>query len=180
MQIVLGLFLGDFLYYAMHRLFHCKWLWPFHAVHHSSRKVNWLSAVRLHPVNNYLMRLTQAIFALLIGVDPQILAVVVAFLYLYAVLIHADLEWDYGVFRYIFVSPVYHRWHHTQEEVGLDKNYSGLFPFWDILFGSCYLPQTSRPGNFGTKSPVPDTFVHQLIYPFRPKRYANCEEAGES
>lgn len=179
-QIIIGLMLGDGLYYAMHRLFHCRWLWNFHAVHHSSRAVNWLSAVRLHPVNNYLMRLSQAVLALLLGVDPQVLAVVVAFLYLYAVFIHADLDWDYGVFRYVFVSPVYHRWHHTQEEAGLDKNYSGLFPFWDILFGSCYLPRDRKPHNFGTRSPVPETFLPQMLYPFVPKRYQSCSGASDA
>ena len=36
----------------MHRLLHRPLLWRFHAVHHSSTQVDWLSAVRVHPVND--------------------------------------------------------------------------------------------------------------------------------
>ncbi len=49
---------GDFLGYWQHRLFHARNLWRFHAVHHSSTELDWLSSVRLHPVNDALSRLT--------------------------------------------------------------------------------------------------------------------------
>src|SRR5262245_46398252 len=36
-------FIGDFLGYWIHRLFHHNaWLWPFHAIHHSSEQLDWL------------------------------------------------------------------------------------------------------------------------------------------
>lgn len=40
------LLLADLLAYVSHRAYHGAWLWPFHAVHHSSTTVNWLSSVR--------------------------------------------------------------------------------------------------------------------------------------
>jgi sterol desaturase/sphingolipid hydroxylase (fatty acid hydroxylase superfamily) len=49
--------LGDFLGYWQHRLFHGRSLWPFHAIHHSSTDLDWLSSVRLHPVNDVVSRL---------------------------------------------------------------------------------------------------------------------------
>ncbi len=48
-QAVLILLLGDCIGYWMHRAFHRGRLWRFHAVHHSSVDLDWLSAVRLHP-----------------------------------------------------------------------------------------------------------------------------------
>src|SRR5262249_6616242 len=51
-------FIGDFLGYWIHRLFHrTSWLWPFHAIHHSSEQLDWLSATRVHPVDNVAHRL---------------------------------------------------------------------------------------------------------------------------
>jgi sterol desaturase/sphingolipid hydroxylase (fatty acid hydroxylase superfamily) len=33
-----------------------------------------------------------------------------------------------------------HRWHHTGEAEARDKNFAGLLPLWDILFGTYYMP----------------------------------------
>jgi sterol desaturase/sphingolipid hydroxylase (fatty acid hydroxylase superfamily) len=55
MQVLLIPALGDFVGYWVHHAFHGRRLWYFHAVHHSSVELDWLSAVRLHPVNDALM-----------------------------------------------------------------------------------------------------------------------------
>src|ERR1700691_552125 len=49
LQLLELLFVADFVGYWVHRLFHRRRLWPFHAVHHSSEALDWLSAVRVHP-----------------------------------------------------------------------------------------------------------------------------------
>ena len=60
------------------------------------------------------------------------------------------------------------RWHHTTEEEGLDKNFAGLFPFIDLLFGTFYMPPGRQPHRFGiTNDDVPAGLVAQLVYPFR-------------
>jgi hypothetical protein len=61
------LVLGDFIGYWMHRWFHGARLWRFHAVHHSSVDLDWLSAVRLHPVNDVVMRVAGVLPILLLG-----------------------------------------------------------------------------------------------------------------
>ena len=49
----------------------------------------------------------------------------------------------------------------------MGKNFAGLLPVWDLLFGTFYLPQQVRPTAFGiTGDPVPEGFVGQLAYPF--------------
>jgi sterol desaturase/sphingolipid hydroxylase (fatty acid hydroxylase superfamily) len=40
------LVLSDLIGYWMHRLFHREPLWKFHAIHHSSEELDWLSATR--------------------------------------------------------------------------------------------------------------------------------------
>ena len=63
---------GDFIGYWTHRAFHRGLLWRFHAMHHSSRDLDWLSAVRLHPVNDALTRLASAVPLLLTGSADRI------------------------------------------------------------------------------------------------------------
>ena len=167
-QVPLILLLADLLAYWTHRLFHARWLWPFHAIHHSSTAVDWLSSVRLHPVNDVVARVVQVLPLYWMGFSAGALAAFVPFLTFYALLLHANVNWSYGPLRFIVASPVFHRWHHTSEEEGLDKNFAGLFPFIDLAFGTFYMPVGRQPQRFGILGdPVPDGLFRQLLYPFR-------------
>jgi len=170
-QVPLILLVADLLAYWSHRLFHGRWLWPFHAIHHSSRTVDWLSSVRLHPVNDVVSRVVQVLPLYWMGFNGAVLAAFVPFLTLYALLLHANVDWTYGPCRYLVASPAFHRWHHTSEEEGLDKNFAGLFPFIDLAFGTFYMPDGRQPQRFGIlNDDVPDGLLGQLAYPFRAKR----------
>ena len=57
LQFVELLFVADLTEYAVHRLFHrVPWRWRFHAIHHSSRTIDWLAGSRLHLVDIVLTR----------------------------------------------------------------------------------------------------------------------------
>jgi sterol desaturase/sphingolipid hydroxylase (fatty acid hydroxylase superfamily) len=86
---------------------------------------------------------------------------------LMAILVHANLDWDWGPLRAVVVSPRFHRWHHTDEANARDNNFAGLLPLWDILFGTYYMPRDRAPQQFGTATPVPAGLIGQLIFPFR-------------
>jgi len=168
LQIPSILLLADLLAYWTHRLFHGRWLWPFHAIHHSSTTVDWLSSVRLHPVNDALTRVVQVLPLYWMGFNGTALAAFVPFLTFMALLLHADVSWSFGALRYVIASPRFHRWHHTTEEEGLDKNFAGLFPFIDLLFGTFYMPPGREPSRFGVlHNDVPGGLGGQLAYPFR-------------
>ena len=50
----------------------------------------------------------------------------------------------------------------------LDKNFAGLFPVFDWLFGTLYMPRDHRATVFGTVDrAVPAGFLRQLSYPLR-------------
>ena len=167
-QVPLILVLADLLAYWSHRVFHGKLLWKFHAVHHSSTALDWLSSVRLHPVNDAVSRVVQVLPLYWMGFNGVALAAFVPFLTFYALLLHANLNWSYGPLRYVIASPVFHRWHHTSEEEGRDRNFAGLFPFIDLAFGTFYMPAGREPRVFGVAGePVPDGVIGQLLYPFR-------------
>jgi len=45
---------------------------------------------------------------------------------------------------------------------------AGLFPVFDLLFGTFYMPPGEQPVDFGVRGDeVPETFLGQLVYPFR-------------
>jgi sterol desaturase/sphingolipid hydroxylase (fatty acid hydroxylase superfamily) len=166
-QAVLILVLGDFLGYWMHRLFHRRQLWRFHAVHHSSETLDWLSSVRVHPVNDAVMRVASAAPVLALGFAPGALAGAAPGLTFMAILVHANVDWDWGPLRSWIVSPMFHRWHHTSEAEGRDKNFAGLLAQWDRMFGTYYMPKDRTPARFGTQTPVPKGLMGQVFYPFR-------------
>jgi sterol desaturase/sphingolipid hydroxylase (fatty acid hydroxylase superfamily) len=153
--------------YWMHRLFHGRRLWRFHAVHHSSVDLDWLSAVRLHPVNDALMRIAGAVPLLALGFAPVAIVGIAPVVTVMAILVHANLDWDWGPLRGVLASPRFHRWHHTDEANARDKNFAGLLPVWDLLFGTYYMPRNRLPQQFGTSSPVPAGLVGQILFPFR-------------
>ena len=167
LQAVLILTLGDLIGYWMHRAFHGARLWRFHAVHHSSVDLDWLSAVRLHPVNDALMRVAGTLPLLTLGFAPVAIAGIAPVLTVMAILVHANLDWDWGPLRAVLASPRFHRWHHTDEANARDKNFAGLLPIWDVLFGTYYMPRDRRPCQFGTASAVPAGLIGQMLFPFR-------------
>ena len=96
------------------------------------------------------------------------MVVLAPFNLVYSAMVHANLNWTFGPLRYVLASPVFHRWHHTSEEEGLDKNFASTFPFLDLLFGTFYMPAGRRPEVYGTNDKaVPIGFVGQTVYPFK-------------
>jgi sterol desaturase/sphingolipid hydroxylase (fatty acid hydroxylase superfamily) len=176
-QMFLLLLACDCAIYLRHRLFHTARIWKFHSVHHSSEEVNWISAARFHPAESLIEVAGQIIifaaFAAL-GAEPLVLAVSAFVIGVYDIMIHSNCDWTFGPFRYAFVSPVYHHWHHSDEARAHDKNFAAMFSFLDLAFGTFYMPNDSRPRPLGLsgreKETHPRTLSGQLLHPFRKKR----------
>lgn len=166
-QVIIILLLTDFLQYWVHRIFHHPRLWKFHAVHHSAIHVDWLTSVRFHPLNFIVYSTLINVFVVSLGFSYQAFIILIPFNALFSALVHANLNWTYGPFKYVLASPVFHRWHHTYPHEGGNKNFAPNFPFFDLLFGTFYMPQDKKPELFGTKhGPADDDLVNQLVYPF--------------
>lgn len=172
LQALLALLLADFVGYWMHRAFHRAPLWRVHAIHHSTEQLDWLAAARVHPLNAVLARMAQVAVLVPLGFDPRVLAGAAPVFAIYGLLLHANVSWSFGALRYVLASPAFHRWHHAADAEGLDKNFAGLFPFWDLVFGTFHLPAGGRARRYGlVGESVPDGVLGQLAYPFRlPRR----------
>ena len=178
-QAILVLVIGDFIGYWTHRLLH-RGLWSIHAIHHSSEEMDWMSTVRLHPLNDFLGRLLRGIPFVLAGFSPLLLASFLPLLAVHAFLLHANVNWSFGPFRYVLASPVFHRWHHSAHAESRGKNFAGLFPLWDIVFGTFYMPAAKRPQRVGVpEAGVPEAFWGQVLYPLRAK-FGTAAQRSES
>ncbi len=170
LQVFLVLFIQDFLMYWAHRMFHHTGMWKYHSIHHSSEQLDWLSALRFHPVNVLISSILTGTIVFLMGFSPEAFLVLAPFNMIYNCVVHANLNWTYGPFRYVLASPVFHRWHHTSQEEGMDKNFAPTFPILDILFGTFYMPKGKLPEKFGVPTEtIPEDFVGQMLYPFTRK-----------
>ncbi len=168
LQCILILLIQDVLLYGVHRFFHTRLAWKYHAIHHSPTVLDWMSTARFHPINHFLAFTVADVAVLLLGFSPQALILLTPFNLIYSSMTHANLNWTFGPLRYLFASPVFHRWHHTTEKEGLNKNFASTFPFLDLLFGSFYMPPGRLPEQFGVgESDFPEDFLGQFFHPFR-------------
>ena len=167
-QALTFLVVSDFLLYWFHRWYHGAHLWKYHAVHHSSEEVDWISAARFHPVNILFGTVLVDVALLLAGISPNVMLWVGPFTTASSAFVHANLNWTLGPFKYVIAGPVFHRWHHTAADRGGNMNFAGTFPVWDILFGTFYMPENELPDAYGIDDKqFPDGFAGQLLYPFR-------------
>jgi len=167
-QAAIFLFGADLMNYWLHRGFHGATLWKYHAVHHSSSDLDWLSAARFHPVNTFLGSVAAEVVLLLAGISPNVLVVLGPFTVVHSAFVHANLNWTLGPLRYVLAGPVFHRWHHTAAEVGGEKNYAATFPILDVIFGTFYMPPARLPADYGiADKSFPASFGEQMLYPFR-------------
>jgi sterol desaturase/sphingolipid hydroxylase (fatty acid hydroxylase superfamily) len=166
-QAAIFLVASDFLLYWIHRGFHGARLWKYHAVHHSSEDLEWISAWRFHPVNIFLGSVAVDVALLLAGISPNVLVFVGPFTTAHSAFVHANLNWTLGPFKYVLAGPVFHRWHHTAAERGGSKNFAATFPVLDLIFGTFYMPD-ELPNRYGIADrDFPPGFGGQLLYPFR-------------
>jgi sterol desaturase/sphingolipid hydroxylase (fatty acid hydroxylase superfamily) len=164
-QVAFYLLVSEFCLYWIHRAFHrSDTLWKFHAVHHASEDLEWISAARFHPVNILLGVVSVDVALLLAGITPYVFLVTGPFAIVTSLFVHANLNWTLGPFKYVMAGPVFHRWHHTVEHGNC--NYASTFPFFDLMFGTFYMPEGVYPENFGIgEDVVPESFGRQLVHP---------------
>lgn len=168
LQAAIIFLISDFLLYWIHRWFHRPLMWKFHAIHHSPTHVDWLSTFRFHPVNMWLAFAVVDTIMMLVGFSPASIGVLALFNALYSPMVHANLNWTFGPFKYCFASPVFHRWHHTSQAEGMDKNFAPTFPVIDIMFGTFYMPEGKVPEYFGVPgADIPNNFFGQMLWPFQ-------------
>ncbi|MFM7520702.1 MAG: sterol desaturase family protein [Planctomycetota bacterium] len=161
----------DLAQYWIHRAFHViPWLWRFHAIHHSTEVLDWMSGNRQHIVDAALTRGLIYIPAFALGFDELPMILYVVLVSVQSVFIHANVNFRFGRLSYLFATPHFHHWHHGVDREAVDKNFAIHLPVLDMLFGTFHLPLERWPRGYGVvPNDVPPGYFAQWAYPFLPK-----------
>lgn len=174
----LGLFIfflvNDFVQWNTHRILHrVPLLWNFHKVHHSVKEMGFAAHLRYHWMEPVIYNSIRYIpLALIANYNAQDVAIVYFFTIAIGHLNHANLGWDYGLFKYIFNNPKMHIWHHAKvlpEHLSYGVNFGLTLSIWDYLFKTDYIPHNGRDIELGFDKDerFPKDFINQELYPFK-------------
>ena len=106
LQIVEVVLVADLGLYFAHRMFHAiPLLWRFHQIHHSIEELDWLAAVRVHPVDQIATKGISLLPVFALGFSDAAIAVF-AFLYQWqSILLHSNISIGFGPLRWLIASP---------------------------------------------------------------------------
>ncbi len=167
LQVLIAVFVIDFIGYWRHRLMHTRWLWPIHSIHHCSKRMDWLANERFH-VLNYLIITTITIVITQIFFGPVVVLISAFLRRFYNFLIHSNVRMDYGILGYVFVSPRFHHWHHSADATIINSNYCTFFSCIDWVFGTFHLPKGgSYPSTIGEPDHIKENLLTQFLHPFK-------------
>ena len=166
-QFALGLVIGDFGAYWVHRTCHTvPLMWRVHAMHHSSEKMYVFAAARNHPMNAFLMHCMHLLPLTLLGAPIEVIGLTSTFTGVNGLLQHANVDLRFGWFNYIFATADLHRWHHSADFEESNTNFGNNLIIWDWLFGTRYLPE-GRPEEVGLGyAHLPENYFVHLVSPF--------------
>ena len=160
-----GVVLFDLATYWVHRWSHeVPALWRFHAVHHSTEHLDWVSGFRSHPFDGAMLA-PPFVLLLAAGFDPAFTGVLAILQIVTGIFLHANVGWRWRPLHRVVITPEFHHWHHANEVEAHSSNYSVFLPLWDIVFGTYYMPRNRRPMRYGVSEQVPATMLAQLRYP---------------
>jgi sterol desaturase/sphingolipid hydroxylase (fatty acid hydroxylase superfamily) len=109
---------------------------------------------RNHVLDDLMHAAFFAVLALMIGVEPIQFLWIIALGQLVQSWQHGNLNLDHGWFKYVLISPKFHRLHHA---VGMGHEVEGrpgvlggcnfgiLFPWWDMALGTARFSQEVHP-----------------------------------
>jgi sterol desaturase/sphingolipid hydroxylase (fatty acid hydroxylase superfamily) len=170
-QVVGAIVVTDLVVYAVHRTLHAvSWLWRFHAIHHSSKDLDWLAAARFHPVDILLTKGLAVAPLVMFGFSPTAIVVFAAIGRWHAYLVHANVRIEFGPLKWLVATPEFHHWHHAAAREAYDTNYAGQLAVIDWLFGTLRMPQGVAPERYGIEADVPTDYLRAFVHPFRRKR----------
>ena len=137
-QFFLAVLVADLAEYAIHRALHVwPFLWRFHAIHHSSKALDWIAGSRAHLVDDLLIRGLMLV-PMMFAFSQNIITAYLLFVTIHATWEHTNFGPTVKWLEPYLISPRFHHWHHTSQKEAIDKNFAIHFPWIDKLFGTYY------------------------------------------
>ena len=172
LEVLASFLLADLTGYAIHRASH-RWpvLWRLHRVHHSDPDIDLSTIFRAHPASILVVAGLNFIAIVALGLHPLGIMLHGLARLVTMGLGHANVAAMPGLSRtcgLLFVTPEFHRRHHSAWQPETDSNYGEVLTLWDRCFRS-HSWSRQPVARFG----LGDTFDHdaaallgQLTLPF--------------
>jgi sterol desaturase/sphingolipid hydroxylase (fatty acid hydroxylase superfamily) len=138
-QLIIGLLLMDLLgaYLAHWVQHHIKWMWRFHAIHHTDQHIDVTSANRHHPGESVIRFVFTILATLVVGAPIWLVMLYQSASVVLSQFNHSNLvlpRWLDKIMVYFICTPNMHHVHHHYRMPYSDTNYGNIFSFWDRLF----------------------------------------------
>jgi sterol desaturase/sphingolipid hydroxylase (fatty acid hydroxylase superfamily) len=164
--------ISDFIQWNVHRMLHTfPFLWKIHKTHHSVKEMGFAAHFRYNWMEPIVYKSILYIPIILIGgFNLQDVFIVHFITIAIGHLNHANISWDYGIFKYIFNNPKMHIWHHSKVIPNRNGvNFGISLSLWDYLFRTNYIPKDGRDIELGfsDENEFPEDFLKQELYPFK-------------
>lgn len=173
LQVLAAILVADLGISAVHHLSHrWPWLWRFHAVHHSVRRLYGFNGLMKHPLHQLAETLGGVLPLLLLGI-PQTVALALVFCVAVQLLLqHSNADYRSGLLKYLFANAEVHRFHHSSRAGEGDVNFGLFTTLWDHCAGTFHYrpgaaPSSSAEVGIDGGAEYPDGYLAQLAQPFR-------------
>jgi sterol desaturase/sphingolipid hydroxylase (fatty acid hydroxylase superfamily) len=148
-------------HYMLHKI---PVLWEFHKVHHAAEVLNPITGFRVHPLELMLdfgcrlvlTGIVAGVFAWFYSsgvAEATIIGFNAIAIFIYfpiGKLQHSHIALGYGPkWSRVLVSPLMHQVHHSAERQHWDRNMGFIFPYWDWLAGTLYVPKADEQFRLG-------------------------------
>lgn len=171
-QFLIQFVLADFIQWNVHRMLHrFPSLWEFHKIHHSVEQMGFAAHLRFHFMETIIYKSIQYLPLAMLGFGIKDFFIVHMIALLIGHINHANININYGPFKYILNNPVMHIWHHAKKlpEGIYGVNYGISLSLWDYLFKTAYIPSDGRNAELGFENSenYPNGFIAQMIQPLK-------------
>ena len=172
LQVVLGVVVLDagvtLAHFASHRW---SFLWRFHAVHHSVRRMYGLNGLMKHPIHQTIETMAGTVPLIAIGLPTDVALALVFLVATQLLLQHSNVDYTLGPLRTWIATNEVHRFHHQSDPDRGDVNFGLFSTIWDRLLGTFHYEQRARfetsELGIADRPNYPAAYVAQLIEPFR-------------
>ncbi|HWF93789.1 MAG TPA: sterol desaturase family protein [Xanthobacteraceae bacterium] len=158
----------DFLEYLFHRAQHAvPALWAMHSLHHSDPAMNVSTTSRHFWLEQAIKSVTIYLAVSLIFAASPLILLIYGVVSYYNFFPHMNLRVGFG--RFVLLnSPQNHRIHHSSQPVHRDKNFAGLFPVFDLMGGTQYMPAADEyPATGLDDGDQPVSLTEAIAWPAR-------------
>ncbi len=147
LEVALAVILLDLAIYVQHVAAHkIPLLWRLHQVHHADIDIDLTTGARFHPIEIWVSMLYKMAVVIVLGASPVAVVAFEVILNGLAMFNHANFAMPLGLDKFIrklFVTPDFHRVHHSVIRRETDSNYGFNLSVWDRIFGT-YIPQPEK------------------------------------